>query len=75
MSATESAFYDILTGLLIVGNLIFMAVAISNYENIWLFITSLILMFIVVGLRRMYNTKWDEQFGDANCVTDEVDNA
>ncbi len=56
MNASQSAFYDIVTIMLIVGNLIFMAIAIANYENIWLFILSLILMFMVVGLR-MVKTK------------------
>lgn len=63
MSSIESAFYDIGTILLIAMNIIFMGITILYIESLWLFILSLILMFVFVGLRKLYNEKWYNEIG------------
>jgi len=62
MNASQSAFYDMGTILLIWFNLIFMVVSLFYFENIWICLLSVILMFIFVPLRRLYTKKWDKEF-------------
>ena len=61
MSSWRLAFYGVVSLLLIVLNTIFMGMAIFYFENMWLFVLSLILTFIFVWLRNIYEDMWYEQ--------------
>ena len=54
---------DILTLLLIFGNMVFMGLTLFYYENLWLFLLSLFLMFLFVYFRREFNNYWYNRIG------------
>ena len=64
MNASQSAFYDMGTIMLLFFNSIFIVLNIFYFNNLWLFLLSLLLMFVFVLLRRKFIKAWDREFPD-----------